>query len=293
MLLGFGAIYPPEIALGSQRGRCGVDVMRRPSVRTRDALISGLIALVLAVPAVRAAESEAAPGAKVRVLVGSGAPGKEIWLAPGNGKSESFRDCPSCPEMVVVPAGEFVMGSPKDEPNRWAFSENQQKITFKRAFAAGKYAVTRGEFEAFVTVTRRAMTDKCEMPDGSMAAIPGGSWRSPGFKQTAQHPVVCVTNGDADAYAAWLSQKTGKKYRLIVDSGTGICGPCRHNIGVLVGGYDYPGSSKLRQSVAFRTRRTEGQANAGDAAGGRIQAQPLGPLSGSRQRGRVGGGLLG
>jgi len=187
-------------------------------VRTLGILVSGLIALVLAAPAVRAAEAGAAPGGKVRVLTGSGAHSKEMWLTPGNGQRESFRDCPNCPEMVVVPAGEFVMGSPKDEPNRWAFSEKQQKIAFGRAFAAGKYAVTRGEFEAFVTATRRAMADKCEMPDGSMAAIPGGSWRSPGFKQTARHPVVCVTNGDADAYAAWLSQKTGKKYRLIVDS---------------------------------------------------------------------------
>ncbi len=153
------------------------------------------------------------------MLVGSGAHSNEMWLSPGNGQRESFRDCPNCPEMVVVPAGEFVMGSPKDEPNRWAFSENRQKITFKRAFVAGKYAVTRGEFETFVTATRHAMTDKCELPDGSgTTAKAGASWRSPGFKQTARHPVVCVTNEDADAYAAWLSRKTSKKYRLIVDS---------------------------------------------------------------------------
>ena len=54
---------------------------------------------------------------------------------------KSFRDCANCPEMVKVPAGSFVMGSPADEPQRLD-GEQQHNVTIPKAFAVGKYAVT-------------------------------------------------------------------------------------------------------------------------------------------------------
>ena len=81
----------------------------------------------------------------------------------------------------------------------------------------GKYTVTRDEFQAFVTATRHEMaaTNNCEPPEGR---TPGASWLAPGFPQTGEHPVVCVNWDDATAYAAWLSKKTGKHYRLLIDT---------------------------------------------------------------------------
>ena len=76
-----------------------------------------------------------------------------LSVQPGSG--QSFRDrlvngqpCPMCPEMVVVPNGNFTMGSPLSEPQRG--SEDQVLVSIAEPFAAGKYAVTRGEFAAFV-----------------------------------------------------------------------------------------------------------------------------------------------
>ncbi|MFQ5954487.1 MAG: formylglycine-generating enzyme family protein, partial [Kiloniellales bacterium] len=64
-----------------------------------------------------------------------------------------FRDCPQCPEMVVVPAGSFTMGSPEGEKDREADEGPQHGVTIPRAIAMGKYEVTRGEFAAFVGET--------------------------------------------------------------------------------------------------------------------------------------------
>jgi formylglycine-generating enzyme required for sulfatase activity len=60
---------------------------------------------------------------------------------PGAGKTEHFKDCDTCPEMVVVPAGNFKMGSPADEPERDT-EEAQVRVTISTPFAVGKYAVT-------------------------------------------------------------------------------------------------------------------------------------------------------
>jgi formylglycine-generating enzyme required for sulfatase activity len=62
---------------------------------------------------------------------------------------DTFRDCPNCPEMVVVPAGNFTMGSPADEPQR-SSEEALVSVTIAAPFAAGKYAVTFDEWDACI-----------------------------------------------------------------------------------------------------------------------------------------------
>jgi formylglycine-generating enzyme required for sulfatase activity len=119
---------------------------------------------------------------------------------PGAGKTEYFKDCPTCPEMVVVPAGSFTMGSPASEPERYD-NEAQLRVSMPAPIAVGRFAATFDEWDACVADTG------CN-----------------GYKPTDQgwgrgkHPVIKVNWDDAKAYTAWLSRKTGKSYRLLSES---------------------------------------------------------------------------
>jgi formylglycine-generating enzyme required for sulfatase activity len=129
-------------------------------------------------------------------------PGLE-WFLPGAGKTEGFKDADFAPEMVVVPAGWFMMGSPPDEPKRFDSEGPQHKVTFAKPFAVGRYAVTFAEWDT-------AQRDK------DWQAITERAARQPndyGWGR-ADRPVVDVDWNDAKAYAKWLSAKTGKVYRL-------------------------------------------------------------------------------
>jgi formylglycine-generating enzyme required for sulfatase activity len=133
----------------------------------------------------------------------------------------AFRDCPECPEMVVVPAGGFLMGSSSAEitreavPGEWANRERpQHSVTIGRAFALGRFHVTRGEFAAFVRATGHDPPGCWVYKEGKSQEDPSWSWRDPGFAQTDRHPVVCVSHDDAKRYAKWLKERTGKDYRL-------------------------------------------------------------------------------
>lgn len=140
-------------------------------------------------------------------------------LKPGAGKTEWFKDCPTCPEMVVAPARRFTMGSPSDEPETNKESEDQLAVTIAKPFAVGRFAVTRGEFAAFVTATGHKTDGGCYAFTGTEWKLQADrNWRSPGFTQNDRHPVVCVKWGDAKAYAAWLSSTTGKTYRLLSEA---------------------------------------------------------------------------
>ncbi len=81
------------------------------------------------------------------------------------------------------------------------------------SFAMSTNAVTVEEFQEFVAATLRDM-EGCETYDGEWRRDAKNNWKSPGFAQTGQHPVVCASWNDADAYADWLSAKTGHRYRL-------------------------------------------------------------------------------
>ena len=130
-----------------------------------------------------------------------------------------FRDCPDCPEMVVVPSDDFMMGSPASEEGRFDPEGPMHRVTIGYRFAVGVHEVTRGEFARFVRATNRAMGNSCIIiEDGVWKSRQGRHWRDPGFSQSADHPVVCVSWNDAAAYVRWLSQETGKAYRLLSES---------------------------------------------------------------------------
>ena len=134
-----------------------------------------------------------------------------------------FKDCPTCPELVSVPAGEFLMGSGPTQGGAADGRESPQHKVQVRGFAAGRFAVTRGQFAEFVKATKH-QTD-AERTGGCFALLASGwgiqaqwNWRNPGFKQTDDHPAVCVSWNDTRAYASWLSSSTGQKYRLLTEA---------------------------------------------------------------------------
>ncbi len=85
----------------------------------------------------------------------------------------------------------------------------------RSGLAVMREEVTRGEYAAFANATRRGAS-RCGNARNALSSIFGAkrSWTSPGFAQTDQHPVVCVSQADARAYAEWLSQRSGERYRL-------------------------------------------------------------------------------
>ena len=128
----------------------------------------------------------------------------------------AFRDCPACPEMVVVPAGSFTRGSPPGEKGRLSWEYPPQRMTVPKPFAIGKYEVTRGEFARFVQETDYRQTPRrcATFEQDRWKWRPKRGWRNPEFWQDDRHPVTCVARDDIEAYLRWLSKRTGKNYRL-------------------------------------------------------------------------------
>ena len=116
------------------------------------------------------------------------------------GPKDAFRDCAACPEMVVVPAGEFIMGSPPSERGRNPDEGPQRKVTFAQPFAAGKYEVTFAQWDACVAEA--------------------GCTHKPGDNDwgRGKRPVINVSWNDAQQFVGWLAKKTGKPYRLLTEA---------------------------------------------------------------------------
>ncbi len=147
----------------------------------------------------------------------------------------SFRDCDECPEMRLIPAGKFIMGSSIAEKS-WAATraggpdsvadEAPQHEVAVPSFAIGKYDVTRAEYTAFVKETDHSVTDGCGIDGFDWKKLRDRTWENPGFTQTDLDPVVCVSWEDAKAYIAWLNHKvrphspssTNGPYRLPSES---------------------------------------------------------------------------
>lgn len=173
-------------------------------------LLVAFIGLLLSIPDIRPATA------------GDASPGK------------IFQDCPDCPQMVVVPAGGFRMGSPAAESGR-AFTEGPvHEVEIRRPFALGRFEVTRGQFAAFVAATgftggvgcywwtgdKLAKDDENAWRDPAWWTGDGWfpdvkkGWRDPGYRQGDDEPVACVNWADAEAYIDWLGRRAGFAYRL-------------------------------------------------------------------------------
>jgi len=129
------------------------------------------------------------------------------------------------PAMVRLAPGSFVAGSSSAETDAIHYpalnagrEQPQRVVTVGRGFAIGRTEVTRGQFAQFVAATGWKPDGPCsfltEGPDRKWVADVAHDWQHPGYVQTDAHPVVCVDLADATAYAAWLSARTGRHFRL-------------------------------------------------------------------------------
>lgn len=115
--------------------------------------------------------------------------GATLWPVAGQTQTPpaTYQDCESCPQMTVLPDGS----------------------------AMSTTLVTRGEFALFASETSVAPDAGCVLRSAKdWKNEPTAGWGNPGFEQADDHPVVCVSWIEATAYADWLSEKTGKAYRL-------------------------------------------------------------------------------
>ena len=112
-----------------------------------------------------------------------------------------FRDCPNCPEMVVVPAGNFMMGSPPSEEGHDSDEGPVHRVAFAAPFAVGVFEVTFAEWDACVS-----------------AGGCGGYRPEDAGWGRGSRPVVNVSWDDAQSYVGWLSRSTGEDYRLLSES---------------------------------------------------------------------------
>ena len=112
-----------------------------------------------------------------------------------------FRDCPECPELVVVPAGNFMMGSPPSEAERRDSEGPVHRVSIVKPFAVGVYEVTFDEWDACVS-------------DGGC----GGHRPDDKGWGRGRRPVIHVSWVDTQSYVRWLSRKTGQTYRLLSES---------------------------------------------------------------------------
>ena len=113
----------------------------------------------------------------------------------------AFRDCPECPEVVVVPSGSYEMGSPASEDGRSGAEGPVHRVTIPEPFAVGMYEVTFSQWDACVA-------------DGGC----GGYRPDDEGWGRGDRPVVNVSWRDAQAYVDWLTGRTGKRYRLPSES---------------------------------------------------------------------------
>ena len=135
------------------------------------------------VPNVAATQPQAVPGALASMTRG-----------------RVFRDCADCPEMVVIPAGSFTMGSSSSESGRYDDEGPQHPVRITSPFAAGKFEVTFDEWDA------------CVRDRGCTLNPSDQGWGR------GKRPVINVSWEEAKSYTQWLSRRTGKSYRLLTEA---------------------------------------------------------------------------
>lgn len=121
----------------------------------------------------------------------------EATLSP----KDSFKECPECPEMVVVPAGSFMMGTPPNEVDRSKGEDPVHRVTIANPFAVGRFAISFDDWDACLA-------------DGGCGGVRGDDH---GFGR-GRMPAHGIRFNEVQSYLAWLSKKTGRTYRLPSES---------------------------------------------------------------------------
>jgi formylglycine-generating enzyme required for sulfatase activity len=124
-------------------------------------------------------------------------PEREQALKP----KDSFKECDVCPEMVVVPKGSFIMGTPASEPDRFKGEDPMHRVTIAKPFAVGRFAISFDEWDA-------CLADR---------GCGGNKGDDKGFGR-GRMPAQGIDFKAAKSYLAWLSRKVGRTYRLPSES---------------------------------------------------------------------------
>ena len=150
-------------------------------------------------------------------------------------------------KLNLIPAGEFAMGSDETDPDAGGDEKvagKKHRVQITRPFYLGTTEVTVGQFRQFVASKNFKTEAERDGKGGygwneAKAAFTQGpkyTWRSPGFPQDDDHPVVIVSWNDAVAFCEWLSKQEGQAYRLSDRGGMGVFLSGRPADDVLVGG---------------------------------------------------------
>ena len=156
--------------------------------------------------------------------------------------ANEFQDCTVCPVMIEIPPGQFNMGSKLTDAESQGDEVPEHTVKINYSFAVGKYEVSVKEYQSFISETGtkekgcyirktvpsmnypdEGLKEETPAKDGSAGLIDwiedaDKDWESPGYPQGNDHPVVCVNWYEAVEYTSWLSQKTGKSYRLLTEA---------------------------------------------------------------------------
>jgi formylglycine-generating enzyme required for sulfatase activity len=156
-------------------------------------------------------------GATIAVLLLIAGPAIAQIQAPAS--VATARDCAACPELALVPPGQFAMGTAPDAVEQDAATGESPALpmSFARPFLVSQREITVAEFRRYVEATGAEPAPGCRVwLGGQWVQERDRSWRDPGFALPPRddEPVVCVSWDDARAYAEWLAQQSGKRYRL-------------------------------------------------------------------------------
>ncbi|MGE8240796.1 MAG: SUMF1/EgtB/PvdO family nonheme iron enzyme, partial [Stenotrophomonas indicatrix] len=142
---------------------------------------------------------------------------------PGQVFSDALRDGGRGPQMIVVPHGGFQMGASDTEPGATDAERPSHYVRFERGYAMAITEITVGDFERYVKATnarpratRRGHSVVYDERSGNFIRRSGVDWRSDydGGRALGNSPVMHVSVRDAENYANWLSEQTGRSYRL-------------------------------------------------------------------------------
>lgn len=126
----------------------------------------------------------------------------------------AFKDCETCPQMQQIPRGEVTGGSHPDTIDRSAGEGPKRRVQIGYDLAVARHELTRAQWQEFTAASGYATEAGCQFYDGHYGYVMEHDWRTPGYPQRVNHPVVCVSVKDAEAYVGWLSGRTGRAYRL-------------------------------------------------------------------------------
>jgi formylglycine-generating enzyme required for sulfatase activity len=187
------------------------------------------------VPVVRPRPVEPAPMPQQRP-----APAQQqaAWSGYPVAVGQSFRDCADCPEMVVIPAGRFRMGSPLSESGRGSDEGPQREVVVSRPLAVGRFEVTFAEWDA------------CVAAWGCIHLQSDQGWGR------GNRPVIGVDRHAAQQYLRWLSSRAGRTYRLLTEAE-----------------WEYAARAGTTTPYSFGTTISQSQANFGGNVG---RTQPVG-----------------